>query len=334
MLAPIALVAYRRPRHLARVIESLLSNREASETEVYAFSDAPKNEAAASGVAEVRRVLDHLTGFKSVEIVHRAKNLGLAGNTTGSISAVLERRDRVILVEDDFVVSRYFLSFMNAALSQYRDESSVGCVSGYCYPLDRRVGETFFIRGAEGWACATWRDRWHLYNPDGRALLAELRSRGLTSAFDLGGAMGFTRMLADQIAGKNDSWAVRWHASCFLRNLLVLYPGRSLAMNIGDDGSGTHTTGISHAYDVTLSSEPITVGGVPIEESAPGREAIRRFFLTAHPPQSPFRRAVVRVLDRLGIGDTLRRLLRAARSARPDVQRSTTGSAETDSPCR
>jgi hypothetical protein len=48
-------------------------------------------------------------------------------------------------------------------------------------------------------------------------------------------------MLKDQIEGKNNSWAIRWHASLFLQNKLTLYPGKSLLENIGLDNSGTHS---------------------------------------------------------------------------------------------
>jgi hypothetical protein len=308
MPAPIALFVYRRPDHLVRTVDALRANAEADQSELFIFSDAAKNEATAADVTEVRRLLPTVTGFKTIDVVRRDRNFGLASNITAGVSAVLECHDSVIVLEDDLVVSPFFLRFMNAALSQYRDEPRVGSISGYCYPLDRPVGETFFIRGADCWGWATWRDRWRVYNPDGRELLAQLRSRVLTDAFDFGGAMGFTRMLEEQIAGKNDSWAVRWHASCFLRDLLILYPGRSLAVNIGHDGTGTHSTGPSRAFDVVLSADPVEVGGIAVEESGPGRDAIRHFFRATQPAQTLLRRVGVAMLDRLGLGDAARGL--------------------------
>ena len=47
-------------------------------------------------------------------------------------------------------------------------------------------------------------------------------------------------MLNDQIIGKNNSWAIRWHASLFLQNKLCLHPKIPIVKNIGLDGSGTH----------------------------------------------------------------------------------------------
>jgi Glycosyl transferase family 2 len=284
MGAPIALFAYRRPQHLRATLDALRSNPEARDSDLHVYSDAPKDAAAAAGVEEVRRLLRDLEGFKSVNVVEREQNFGLARNITTGVSDVLARSERVIVLEDDLVVSPFFLRFMNEALTAYRDSPRIGSVSAYVYPLDRELPETFFIRGADCWGWATWRDRWQtVFNPDGRALLAELRRRRLTHAFDFDGTMGFTRMLEDQIAGKNDSWAVRWHASCFLDGLLILYPSRPLAQNIGRDGSGTHCISPDELYDVRLSPGPVRVGGVPIEESKAGRAAIRAFFRRSEP---------------------------------------------------
>jgi hypothetical protein len=94
--------------------------------------------------------------------------------------------------------------------------------------------------------------------------------------FDFEGAFDYTQMLEDQIAGVNDSWAVRWYASAFLNEKLTLYPGRSLVHNIGNDSSGSHS-GTTSAYDVSLSTIPVEVGGIAVEDSRIGRDAFIAF---------------------------------------------------------
>jgi hypothetical protein len=277
--APVALFAYRRPDHLKRTLVALRANPEASQTELFVFCDAARDASAADGVAAVRAIVREDLGFAATHVVLRDNNYGLARNITEGVSQVLGLHETVIVVEDDIVVSPYFLRFMNEGLRLYRDTRRVGSISGYCYPVLRPTPETYFILGSDCWGWATWRDRWREYNPDGPALLAELKARGLGHAFDFDGATGFVQMLEDQIAGKNDSWAVRWHASCYLKNLLILYPGRALAQNIGHDGSGTHSAVVDDTLNVSLSPTPVAVGGIAIEESAEGREAIREFFL-------------------------------------------------------
>ena len=279
MPAPVALFAYRRPEHLERTLRALRSNPEASQTELYVFSDGPKDAAAALDVEKARRLLAAAEGFSGKHLIFRDTNFGLAKNITQGVSQVLTAYKFVIVLEDDIVVSPFFLQFMNDALALYRLTSRVGSISGYCYPASRSLPETFFVRGADCWGWATWRDRWSHFNADGLSLLADLRSRELTDAFDLNGAMAFTKMLEDQIAGRNNSWAIRWRATCYLKDLLILYPGRSLAHNIGNDGSGTHSDKRNASYDATLSPVPIKVAPIPVAENPLGHQVIREFFL-------------------------------------------------------
>jgi hypothetical protein len=112
-------------------------------------------------------------------------------------------------------------------------------------------------------------------------LLAELRAQGLTRAFDLGGAFAYTHMLEDQIAGRNNSWAVRWHASCFLRGMLTLYPCGSLVVNIGHDDSGTHSAS-TDAFDVELLQRPVDVRRIALAESPEGTAAVAAYFRRHH----------------------------------------------------
>jgi hypothetical protein len=279
VFSPVALFAYRRPVHLDRTLKALQANPEVSQTELFVFCDGAKDASVASDVLSVRDIVRGDLSFAAVHIVCRDGNIGLARNITEGVSHVLARHETVIVVEDDVVVSPFFLQFMNDALRCYRDKPRVGSVSGYSYPVSGPMPETYFIRGADCWGWATWRDRWQNYNPDGRELLAELKARSLIHAFDFDGVAGFSQMLEDQIAGKNNSWAILWHATCYLNDRLVLYPSRALAQNIGLEGSGTHCSTKDKIMEVSLSATPIAVGGIAVEESALAREAIRQFFL-------------------------------------------------------
>ena len=237
--APIALFAYNRPDHVRRTVEALQRNAGAVTSDLHVFSDAPRNPAAAEGVALVRDYIRRIDGFGTVEIVERERNLGLARSIVDGVTRLCHARGKVIVVEDDLITSPSFLGFMNDALAFYEGDSRVISIHGYCYPI-ADLPETFFLRGADCWGWATWKRGWDLFEPDGRKLLIELRRRSLTDDFDFDGSYPYTRMLEDQTHGKNESWAIRWYASAFLLNKLTLYPGSSLVQNIGADGSGIH----------------------------------------------------------------------------------------------
>ena len=244
--APVALFAYARQDHLRLTVESLLHNPECSSTPLYVFCDGPRNADAKEQTDAVRTYVDTLQGFASVTRIYRDSNRGLAQSIISGVGEVVARHGSVIVMEDDLVVSPHFLAYMNQGLALYRDEPRVASIHGYSYPVEEALPETFFLRGADCWGWATWERAWQHFEPDGQKLLDALRAQKLTRVFDMGGAYPFTRMLSNQIKGKNNSWAVRWHASCFLANMLTLYPGKSVVNNIGVDGSGTHCAPTDH----------------------------------------------------------------------------------------
>ena len=296
--APVAVFAYRRPQHLMTVMESLARNDQARDTDVIVFIDGPRTEHDRALVRRVREVVDTLCGFRSVHVEAATTNRGLSKSLIRGISQVLRTHERLIVLEDDIKVGAHFLDFMNDALDIYSESQDVASIHGYVYPHQAALAETFFIRGADCWGWGTWRRAWRHFQPDGRRLLQELRARGLTNLFNFGGTAPYEEMLIDQIEGRNDSWAVRWYASALVNDMFTLYPNQPMAINIGEDGSGTHR-GSSSAYQQQLSQSPVTVERIPIVESEEGREAFREFFGSRHNiPSSKFGRWVWRRVRR------------------------------------
>jgi hypothetical protein len=281
VLAPIALFVYSRPSHTRRTVEALKKNTLSQKSDLIIYCDAPKSAAQAEMVSEVRQYVRQIDGFKSVTIIERESNFGLARSIISGVSHVCEERGRVIVLEDDLIVSPYFLQYMNDALVRYEDQPEVVSIHGYSYPVSGKLPETFFIRGADCWGWGTWKRGWDIFEPDGKKLLAELERKSLFHKFNYDGAYSFTNMLKEQIAGRNNSWAIRWHASAFLANRLTLYPGESLVKNIGFDSSGTHC-GSSVGYDVGLATAPVSVMNIPIKESIFARAQIASYFRKTH----------------------------------------------------
>jgi hypothetical protein len=292
MPAPICLFVYNRPWHTKQTLDALAANELARDSDLIIFSDGPKNPARSELVREVRNLIGGVRGFRSIQVMSRDKNLGLARSVIEGVSEVLGNNESIIVLEDDLVTSPYFLQYMNSALGLYHSASQVISIHAYIYPVRQRLPETFFIRGADCWGWATWQRGWAHFVHDGQKLLSELRQKKLTYSFDFDGAFGFTRMLQKQIEGKNDSWAIRWYASAFLKDLLTLYPGRSLVRNIGNEGSGTHSWDESR-YDVHAAHAPVIPSGIEILENLEVRRIISRYLRNSEP--SLFRKLLNRI---------------------------------------
>jgi hypothetical protein len=277
MQATVVFFAFSRPDHTRRALAALAANALADQTDLIVYADAARNEREAAPVRAVRELVRGTTGFHSVTLVERDINFGLARNIIEGVSETLRQHERVIVLEDDMVTSPFFLTYMNEALERYSNDDRVISIHGYVYPIAVALPEAFFLPGADCWGWATWRRGWACFNPDGAQLLRELKQRKLERTFDYEGSYPYTQMLEAQIAGMNDSWAIRWYASAFLLGKLTLYPGRSLVHNIGNDATGTHCDQ-SSAMDTSLSDRPIRLEGVAVESSTLVRREFARFF--------------------------------------------------------
>jgi hypothetical protein len=281
-LAPIALFVYNRIQHTQQTIESLQKNELAVDSELFIFSDGPRSGPNKMKVQKVREYLKSLSGFKKISIIERDNNLGLAQSVIAGVSNIVVTFGRIIVLEDDMITSPYFLRFMNDALELYKAEDKVISIHGYVYPVKDELPSTFFLRGADCWGWGTWKRGWDLFEPDGRLLLHELQKRKLRKRFDFNGAFSYTQMLKDQINGKIDSWAIRWHASGFLKDKLTLYPGTSLIRNIGLDATGTHCR-VSREFDASVASHLISVDSIAVEENVSAWKAYETYFKSQKP---------------------------------------------------
>lgn len=275
--APIIVFAYKRVDHLKLCIDSLKLNYEAKYSDLIIYCDGPKNEDDLIFVNYVKEFVYSITGFKSVKHFFAKQNLGLSRSIIGGVTEQFRVYEKLIVLEDDLVTSKYFLNFMNSALAIYENSLNVSSIHGYTYPITK-LPNTFFIRGADCWGWATWRSSWNDFEQNGTTLLKELRRNNLIYKFNLFGAYDYEKMLVNQINNKNDSWAVRWHASNFLQNRMALYPGISLVDNIGTDGSGTNFNSTDNSFRAKISSHSIFIEKIDVRESYYARNAFIWFF--------------------------------------------------------
>lgn len=275
--APIVIFTYNRPEHTRQTVEALQRNLYASESDLIIYSDAPKDERAKEGVDETRKYIKTISGFKSLRIVEREMNMGLANSLIDGITAVVTEYGNIIVVEDDLISSPYFLQFMNEGLEKYKDNDRVASIHGYVNPVKDILPENFFLSYASSWGWATWSRAWKIFEADGVKLMKNLEERNLKKHIDLNNSYYFVKMLTNYIQGKNSSWAIRWYISIVLNDKLCLYPGRSLIAQNGCDGSGTHSTD-DDWFDVELSDSPIKLIDIPVEESLIARKIYEKFY--------------------------------------------------------
>lgn len=279
--APIVLFVYNRPEHTRLTVEALQKNTLAKDSELFIYSDAAKSKNDEIKVEEVREYIKKISGFKQVVIIERERNFGLANSIIDGVTKIVNEYGKIIVLEDDLVTSPYFLNFMNKGLELYKDDPKVASIHGYVYPIDN-LPETFFIKGADCWGWATWSDKWSVFEPSGQKLLDKIRKLKLEKEMDFNGSYGYVEMLKSQIIGKNNSWAIRWYASAFLKDMLTLYPGKSYVQNIGFDSQATHCKSKTNIFNTDLNKK-LVIYKIDIKEDLAARKKFEIFFKKINP---------------------------------------------------
>ena len=240
-LAPIALFVYNRPNHTMQTIESLSSNILANESDIYIFSDNAKNKDEEYNINKVRSLIKNIKGFKSLTIIEREFNYGLAKSIIDGVTEVINKYGKIIVLEDDVVTSPYFLKFMNDALNIYKNKEQIWGVSGRQYPISSvNLPDAFFLDhiSCTGWG--TWDYKWIYYNKNPDIYLQKISSKKDIYKFNHYGSSNIYSQLNLNKNGKINTWAIFWEAEIFINNGLFLFPSKSLINNIGFDKSGVH----------------------------------------------------------------------------------------------
>ena len=277
--APIALFVYNRPQHTARTLKFLQQNELAAESRLFIFSDGAKTDADQEMVDKVRDLIKDADGFKSIEIIRRKENMGLANSIIAGVTKLVADYGQVIVFEDDLISSPYTLTYFNESLNRYRQEEKVMHIGAYMYNLKvENLPETFFYRAATSWGWATWDRAWKHFEPNIDKLIGQFNAAD-KRAFSIDHTMNFWKQMKDFKNGRNNSWAIRWYASIFLKKGLTLNPSQSLVNNIGHDGSGIHS-GINDIYNVVINPKRIAQFPNTIVEDQEAYAAIKSFLTT------------------------------------------------------
>jgi hypothetical protein len=252
-LTPVVLFVYNRPYQTEQVLASLAQNQEAKDTDLIIFSDAPKNPQHETKVKTVRTLIHSFSGFKSISIIETKENKGLSKSIIEGVTQIIEKYGKVIVLEDDCVVSPYFLNYMNDALIYYKDFQNIGSISGYTPPIqipaDYRQ-DVFFVPRICSMSWATWHDRWQSIDWQCSDFQSKHLNLSFTKAFNQSGTDLFNRLCREIRIGA-ESWATRFTYNQFIQGYYTVYPKYSYVNNIGHDGSGTHVE-ITNAFDVSL----------------------------------------------------------------------------------
>ena len=164
----------------------------------------------------------------------------MSGSIIKGLNYIFTKFNKAIILEDDILVSKDFVEYMNSSLNFYRSNKSILSISGYNHHHYHKFinknfkYDNFFSYRASSWGWSTWSDRWKIYKS--KILLKKIKS--LRSEIDTKLGLDVYYSLLDINKNKKKLWAANWCFMSMINNKVTVYPKISRTSNIGFDGSG------------------------------------------------------------------------------------------------
>ena len=242
-LSPISVSVYNRIDHFKNCIRSLAANDLAKYSILYIFSDAPKP-GDEDAVSKVREYAKSITGFKKINLIFQNKN-NYKKNMKDLLELPFEVNGKSILMEDDIIVQRSFLRFMNIALNRYEKKDDIYCVSGYITPENHSENsnevQAYFLPVGSG--LGIWKRKYfELLEDYNLCHPGERLKKNFFYLINFSFVFGFSAtalyfQLFDKGIFYHDMVSMEY---MFRKKKLSVIPPHTLTLNKGYDGSGVN----------------------------------------------------------------------------------------------
>lgn len=158
--SPILIIAYNRPEKITQILNLLKNVKKLGS--IYFKIDGPKNN---QDFLKVKNVIKEIKNFKNLKnkkiFIKREKyNLGLRKNIISGINWAFSKEDKLIVLEDDNVFDKSFLSFSTKMLNFYEKNEDIFQINGTNFNTLKNSNDYYFTKIADCVGWATWKRAW------------------------------------------------------------------------------------------------------------------------------------------------------------------------------
>lgn len=246
--APIVIFAYNRADRLEELLNSLEKNSLIDKMIGHIFVDVPdkkdkKNQKYNQEVVGFLEEYKQRALFKNLTITIAEKHKGLANSVISGVSQIIKEYGKVIVLEDDLIVSNDFLDYMQRALNIYEKDNRIWQISAHSAALKELENypyDTYLLPRIESIGWGTWKDRWERTDWEVKSYKKFKFNYLEQFMFNIGGN-DLSYMLKRQMEDiKYDSWAIRWCYQAFKEKKYTIFPRESRIIHCGNDSRSTH----------------------------------------------------------------------------------------------
>jgi len=254
--SPVVIFGYDRPEHLNNLLVSLNANPEIKDTVGYLYIDGASDKTDKEKHRNTIEIAKKDWGFKEQNLVIRNKNYGCRQNIIDGISKTIKIDKKLIVLEDDLVVSKYFLNYMNNALNIYEENKDIWHINGWSHPkLKYFKSRTSVSEYLLPWGWGTWEDRWEKFidgNYHNQNLISNLSQIELKK-FNFSNLYDWENIIVQSMDNNGSIWDAYWYQAIYLNKGSTIFPSTSHTQNYGFDGTGVHC-GINDEFKTRIAT--------------------------------------------------------------------------------
>jgi hypothetical protein len=233
----LAIFAYKRHQTLQNLLENLLLSPRIDEVDLHVFIDGPKSESDSMAVNCVRELVAEISTRIPLKVHTELENLGLKRSIIFGVDTLFKKYEKVIILEDDLEVSKYFIAYTLNQLELFESSKWVGSVTGFSELPSwyKSKSMTYCINRHCSWGWATWKDRWQAID---WSILEKGPELDLSGLWKIGSDLP---KLVDQARHQSiDSWSIIFDVNAYKFDWKCVQPRKTLVVNSGFDISATH----------------------------------------------------------------------------------------------
>ena len=244
-LSPVLIFSFNRKNKLKKLIISLKKNKYYKQSKIYVFQDYFNSEFDIRKKREINKTIEYLKELKKKEknifLKVRQKNFGLANNIISGVNEIIKKYNKAIILEDDLILSKNFLAFMNEALFFYEYEKKIWHISGWCFSIKspKYKEDNYFLNWPCSWGWATWKNRWKYFSKNSNKFINWNKKN--IKKFNFDNSYNFFSQIKRNHNKELNSWAIFWYAKIFEKKKLCIYPKNNLVENIGIGKNASNT---------------------------------------------------------------------------------------------
>jgi hypothetical protein len=237
----ILLIIFNRVNKTKQIISAL---SEIKPSKIYVFADGPRDIKEDLICNETRSIINKINWECEIITNFNKINLGCKIAVSNSLDWFFTYETEGIILEDDCIPSIDFYNFCSSMLSKYRDDESVGSITGTkISPFNTNYNIDYFAsKYPNVWGWATWKRVWDKYDVYIKNWNTEWESNKLDEYLNNEKCSNYWKVIFTKIyEEKIDTWDYQLIFLFFKERYLCITPNSNLIKNIGFDNEATHT---------------------------------------------------------------------------------------------